>query len=647
MKDKIWLVITLLLFLTLGVCYSYYTPLWNPPDEERHFAYCEYIAQHHKLPPLKSDQEGIIIAQAIHPPLYYLMASLFCKNDGKLLAEEISVNNGPGFNNISHPKNESEFPYSGKARTAHLLRLFSLALSTATIYFIYLFVLTIFPGETTLALSTALFAGMNPQFLHISASISNENLSTLLSTIYLFALLRYLKRPPKTTYHIATGVLLGCCLLSKTSTVFFLPLTVCIIIWAYFRDKRKLIASLLLIFCMASLVAGWWYVRNWLVFGDPMLSKLLTLSQPWFVRRIPLSAIDLGTILAKTFTSFFGNFGALQILIPKIHLSIYGGIMLFSIAGLCRLLVARKLTASQSQAFNILLLSLLGVGVIFMFMNMKYLGVSMGRYLFVVIAPIALGVCIGVRSLFSPRLRNFVLIALSFLLIALNLDIFFKVLKPAYANTLLVKGIDQPRFCCSTAEVKGSTTISQTFISPKNNLCAIRVMFSSPNTLKSGEITFTLMEDGNKVLREIDFPLKKINDCTRHFFIFPPIKHSRGKAYMFRFSSPNLPTENGISLWHESSEVYSGGRMVVNGEPAIGDLYFTAYYFTGDYPKTIWQGKKEVVIKQGLYVTMRELQLYYERSKEYRGKTLTHEKLSIIKNAIHNRKLSKNIDTHA
>jgi hypothetical protein len=272
----------------------------------------------------------------------------------------------------------------------------------------------------------------------------------------------------------------------------------------------------------------------------------------------------------------------------------------------------------------------------------------MGRYFFVVIAPIATGVCIGVRSLFPHRLRNPVLIVLSFLLIVLNLDIFFKVLKPAYANTLLVKGIDQPRFCCSTAEVKGSTTISQTFISPKNNLCAIRVMFSSPNTLKSGEITFSLIEDGNKVLREIDFPLKKINDCTRCFFIFPPIKNSMGKTYMFRFRSPTLSTENGVSLWHESSEVYSGGRMVVNGEPAaIGDLYFTAYYFAGDYPKTIWQGKKEVVIKQGLYVTMRELQLYYERSKGYRGKTLTHEKLGRIKNAIHNRKLSKSIDNHA
>jgi hypothetical protein len=60
-QDNTGIVITLLIFLSLGLAYSYYTPLWNPPDEERHFAYCEYIAQHHKLPAYQPDaQENIV-----------------------------------------------------------------------------------------------------------------------------------------------------------------------------------------------------------------------------------------------------------------------------------------------------------------------------------------------------------------------------------------------------------------------------------------------------------------------------------------------------------------------------------------------------------------------------------------------------------
>lgn len=264
----------------------------------------------------------------------------------------------------------------------------------------------------------------------------------------------------------------------------------------------------------------------------------------------------------------------------------------------------------------------------------------MGRYFFVVIAPIAIIICTGVCSLFPHRLRNLVLIVLSFLLVALNLHIFFRVLKPAYAETFLVTGVDQPLFCSPTAEIKGSTTIGQTFVSPKNNLCAIRVMFSSLNTLKMGEITFSLIEEGDerKVLRKINLPLKKIDDCTRYFFIFPPINDSVGKEYTFSFSSPSAQKGNGISLWHELNDVYPGGNMLVNNKPALGDLYFATYHFTGEHPETDWQGKRKLVIKQGLYVGIRELQLYQERSKEFREKITTHEKILHMLKALNNRK---------
>ena len=62
--------------------------------------------------------------------------------------------------------------------------------------------------------------------------------------------------------------------------------------------------------------------------------------------------------------------------------------------------------------------------------------------------------------------------------------------------------------------------------------------------------------------------------------------------------------------------------MFINGVPAFGDLFFTAYYFTGNEPETMWQGTREQVIKQGLYISILELQLYDERSKVFREKLL-------------------------
>jgi hypothetical protein len=592
------------------------------------------------LPEYQSDPEKNFVAMAFHPPLYYLIGSLLCKDDGKLIEEEIFINDGPGYNNVSHPKNERDFPYSGKARTAHLLRIFSLALSALNLYFIYLLVLKIFPGEIVLASATALFVATIPQYLHTSASISNDNLAITSSTAYFLSLLYYLENPFKLLRVSISGLLLGFCLLSKSSTLFYLPITICIVTWICLRNRRNPIMHLSVIFGVVAFVAGWWYLRNWLVSNDPFLTKTVVELHPWLPRRIPPSLHEWRTIAARTFTSFFGYFGSLQFSIQRLHLFTYGGIILLGIIGFCRLLVKGKMTEHQAKALGVIFLLFVGGTGMFIFFNTKYIGFFMGRYLFVVIAPIAIIMFVGLRSLFAPRWRNPVLIALSILLIVLNLDIFFRVLKPAYAKTSLVEGVDQPIFCCPTTEMSSAVTIGQTFISQKNNLSAIRVMFSSPQKLKDGEIIFSLMEgrDTRKMLYQIDLPLKEIDDWTRYFFIFPPIKDSMGKEYTFYFDSPSLRAGNGISLWHDARDVYTSGKMLVNSKPTDGDLYFTTYCFTGEHPQTDWEGRRLTAIKQGQYITIREWQLYNERSWDFRRKTITHEKLGHFQAALDYRK---------
>jgi hypothetical protein len=61
----------------------------------------------------------------------------------------------------------------------------------------------------------------------------------------------------------------------------------------------------------------------------------------------------------------------------------------------------------------------------------------------------------------------------------------------------------------------------------------------------------------------------------------------------------------------------------------------------GKHPETDWQGRSEIVINQGGYITIRELQLYLERSKEFRVQTITHEKSEMSGKAFENRKSLK------
>ena len=639
--SKTGICLVLIIFFFLGLCFNYYTPLWNPPDEERHFIYCEYLAQNHKLPEYSLNPQGNFVSMSFHPPLYYLIGSFFFVHDRGLLEEEISINDGPGFNTITHPKREWGSAYSGKVRTAYLLRLFSLILSGITLYLIYLICLTLYPGDNTFAAATALFVATIPQFLHFSASISNETLSTTLSTAYLFSLLYFLKEPHKLKWLVIGGILFGLCLMSRTFSIFYIPVTVCFLCWVYARDKKTLIKSLCSIFGMAVSVSGWWYLRNWLKFDDPLFSKTVEKIDAWHLQQPPVTLKYIILLIKKTFATFFGGFGSLQFTIPDYHFAVYGALVLMGSGGLWWLLTKKNVTTFQSHAIVLFLFALGGGLGLYAYLNIKYSGFCLGRYLFIIIAPIAILIFMGLRYLIPSKIKNLAFILIAFVLVVLNLNGLFRILKPAYADPLLVEGVDQQKFCCSTPEIKSNTTIGQTFISPKNNLCAIRVMVSKESKPLEGQLKFILKEEGNdnKVLYQIAYPLDEVEDFSRYFFIFPPVPHSMGKAYEFYFTASPQPPDKGIALWYEAKSNYDKGKLTVNGKAWDGTLYFTTYHFTGDCPKTDWQGRREMVISQGLYATIRELQLYAERSEDVKVKTITHEKVLQSEKALNNRRV--------
>ena len=404
-----------------------------------------------------------------------------------------------------------------------------------------------FPGERILASSTALFVATIPQFLHGAVSVSNDTLAILLSTAYLLSLLHYIKDPFTLRRQIICGLLLGLCLLAKLFTLCYLPVTVCIITGVCLKEKKKLIAHLCVIFAVATLVAGWWYLRNWLISNDPFLAKTVLTLYPWFMRHIPLSPGDVGGMLVQTFVSFFGYFGAMQFSIHPYHLITYGCVMLLGAAGWFRSGTRNTITAFQRKALGVLLITLLGGLGFFMLLNINYVGSSMGRYLFVVIAPIAILTFTGIWLLVPPPWRNSFLLALSLLLLIMNLNTLFRVVKPAYAEPLLSAGAHQPLFSHPTPGINSATTISQSFISSQNNLSGLQVMFSNLSKTKRGEITFSLTEGRNTgtVLRRSTLPIGEITDTTRYFFSFPPIMDSKAKEYLLSVSAPSSLRGNG------------------------------------------------------------------------------------------------------
>jgi len=270
-----------------------------------------------------------------------------------------------------------------------------------------------------------------------------------------------------------------------------------------------------------------------------MLAGMQT-SQPWFIRHMPSSLTYLKTAVSFTFTSFFGYFGALQIPINPAHLLWYGGITLLGAIGLCRLVISRSLTRYQYQLLAVLFLGFLGGMCVFVSLNMKY-SAFLGKYFFIVLAPITVLVFSGLRMLLPAPWRRQVFILLSLLLIAVSLDVFFRVVKPAYAEPRVQEGISQPRFCSLSAAITGAAGIAQTFRAPENNLCAVRVMLSSAEKPDTCSAVFTLEELGpeKKVLYRIPFSVTDLDFASRYCAVFPPIRNSKNREY--RLSITVLP----------------------------------------------------------------------------------------------------------
>ncbi len=624
----------IIIFFSTSIIYNFYNPLWTPPDEERHFRYCEHLMQKRQLPVYTSDPEQHSLSMGYQPPLYYLLGSFLCEKESSPLYETLTINDGPGYRIVIPSNKKNVFSFSGKNRSAYLIRLLSLVFCTAALYMLYLLGRKIEPAEPFFAVAVTMFVATIPQFQQIAVAVSNQSLMIFLTMALFFCLISYLENPKFLKWKIAVGLLLGLCLLTRTATILYIPIIISALIWVWFRDRQSQIRSAATIYGIAFLISGWWYLRNLILFKDPLFSKALIVQQPWIGQKVPLTINYLKTALSTTFTSFFGDLGSLQIGLPVLHLAAYSILIFLGLLGFFLWLAKdrKTLNTSQCQIIGLLLLAFTGGMVQYTSMNLSFFGVFMGRYLFIILAPISLIVFSGLRYLVPASQRNIFWVGFSALFLMFSLYFCYGVLRPAYANPLLNETAGQTSFCCETSPINKTTTISQRFISPTHNLCSIRVMFALKSFQQTGTVVFTLREEDrpDQLLHKTTYPLNKISDFQRLVFVFPPLENSIGKAYIFSLSSTE---DTGISLWYSHEDLYPHGSVIKNGIVSNGDLYFNTYCFTGKTPKTVWQGKKAAVINQGDYIQIRELQLFLDENKTLQKNMVTSQKLDLYKTA--------------
>ncbi len=291
-----------LVFVGLGLAYGIIVPPFENLDEIEHFGVVRYIAETGRLPVHGTPEAGVYHyrQEASQPPLYHLLSAGLVRILG-LQAGDMEtyirfnprVACGPNapslYDNRAifyHNPHRERFPWHGTLLMLHILRIWSTFLQALTVFGTWALAKRIFPACPGIApLATAIVA-FNPQFLFVASGVNNDNLVTPLTTWGLYLLVRLWQEGLSARRTFGLGVLIGLAGLSKLSGWLLLPLSLLVILTRVYRLRRtaphswivSLITNWSLVISLSIALSGWWFWRNWHLYGDPTaLSPMLEL----------------------------------------------------------------------------------------------------------------------------------------------------------------------------------------------------------------------------------------------------------------------------------------------------------------------------------------------------------------------------------
>lgn len=314
-------------YALLAVVYSLATPLFEASDELWHYPMVQYVADHNfGLPVQDPANPGPWRQEGGQPPLYYYLGALLTRwidtSDMEALRRinphaDIGVVVPDGnANMVVHDAERESFPWRGTALAMRLVRFLSVLMGLGTVLLTYALGRELFPAAPAIALGAAAFTAFNPMYLFISGVINNDNLSTLLASALLLMIVRLVRRwadPPPLRTYVWLGILAGLGMLAKYQIGLMLPLIALVLLTISWRarDWRALVFGGLIAGGLTVLIAGWWYWRNYDLYGDATgINIFLDIVGR---RAVPADLQQLWTERETFMMAFWGFFGGVNV----------------------------------------------------------------------------------------------------------------------------------------------------------------------------------------------------------------------------------------------------------------------------------------------------------------------------------------------
>jgi len=407
-----WLILAL--FWSVGIAYSLVVPPFETPDEPFHYGFARHIAQGNGLPVQDPANQGAWAQEGSQAPLYYLAAGWLTAGIDQTDFAAMAVRNPrANIGDPLYPGNKNFMLYSGRSQplqganlALHVGRWLSLLLGAVTLWSTWRLAVLAFPKQRVLPLLVMALVAAIPQFLFLSASLSNDNAVIAASTFSLFWLARLLVKPADVPVRrwewVVLGAGLGVAALSKLQGLGLVPLSGLVVLFLAWRRRRwsLVLEATIWVGLPALTLAGWWFWRNIVLYGDwSGLSHLMEING----RR--QSALTFAAFLPEfdgLRFSAWGLFGWFNILLPGWFYRLMDAVTLMGLAGallytLLRWRTRGRMNADARSLYVLLMLWLwmATMALLLLYWTSQATG-SQGRLLFPAIAAFAVLLAAGI-----------------------------------------------------------------------------------------------------------------------------------------------------------------------------------------------------------------------------------------------------------
>ncbi|MFA5191945.1 MAG: glycosyltransferase family 39 protein [Verrucomicrobiia bacterium] len=304
-------------YVVVGVLWSVCVPTFEAVDENDHFAYIVFLAREHRLPALVGQQPEAG-NQDYQPPAYHAMVAcvyraLFENAEvaGLRQRSELARSHKPPMW-FEHGE-EERFPFSGIARTVHVLRVFSVLVGLVALVFLYQALCVLFPPPSVVPLAGLGWAAFLPGFVFSCARVGNDCLAAAVGAAVLAHALKMTCGESRSRDWAILGAWVGFGILAKLTVLPVAAGAVCVLAWSERKNWRQMLLGLACFSCCVLAVSGWWLIRNFQLYGDPTaMGAFVKLRQQWFCTQ-PWNSDFIVFLAHGVLNSYWGNFGHLTV----------------------------------------------------------------------------------------------------------------------------------------------------------------------------------------------------------------------------------------------------------------------------------------------------------------------------------------------